>query len=62
MFVALKDGYSAAGKGKMYRPRTPKSDAVQQILADEIARAIAGQISPKEALDTAAKRVNRVLR
>ena len=61
VFIALKDGYSAAEKGSMWRPRSPKSDAVQQVLADEIARAIAGQISAKEALDIAAKRVNRIL-
>lgn len=61
VFIALKDGYASAGKGKMYRPRSPKSDAVQQALADEIARAIAGQISAKEALDVAAERVNRIL-
>ncbi|WP_258571179.1 ABC transporter substrate-binding protein [Flavimaribacter sediminis] len=61
VFVALKNGYSVAGEGGMWRPRTPKSDAVQQVLADEVARAIAGQITPEEALDTAADRVNDVL-
>jgi len=62
VFVALKDGYSVAGEGGMWRPRSPKSDAVQQVLADEVARAIAGQISAREALDTAAKRVNKILK
>jgi multiple sugar transport system substrate-binding protein len=61
VFVALKNGYSVAGEGQMWRPRTPKSDAVQQVLADEVARAIAGQITPEEALETAAERVNDVL-
>lgn len=61
VFVALQAGYAAAEAGQMWRPRTPKSDAIQQVLADEVARAIAGQISAKAALDTAADRVNRIV-
>lgn len=61
VYVALKDGYSAAGEGKMWRPRAANSDAIQQILADEVARAISGQIAPQEALDIAAERVTDIL-
>ena len=62
VFVALKKGYEVVGEGKMWRPRTPKSDAVQQVLADEVARALAGQISAKEALETAASRIDRLMK
>lgn len=61
VFAALKDGYSVAEQGQMWRPRSPKSDAVQQVLADEIAKAISGQADPQDALNTAAERVNKVL-
>jgi len=46
----------------MWRIRHPKSDAAQQILADEVARALAGQVSSAEALKTAATKIDRTLR
>lgn len=60
VYAALKDGYSVAGDGGMWRPRAANSDAIQQILAEEIARAISGQITPQEALDVAARRVTDI--
>ena len=45
----------------MWRIRSPKSDAAQQVLADEVARALAGQATAQEALDTASKKISRVL-
>lgn len=60
VYEALKDGYSVAGEGAMWRPRATNSDAIQQILADEVARAISGQITPQEALDAAAERVDDI--
>lgn len=62
VFVALKKGYEVVGEGKMWRPRTPKSDAIQQVLADEVARALSGQITAKEALETAAARIDRLMK
>lgn len=62
VYKAILNAYDVTMKGEMWRLRSPKSDATQQILADEVARALAGQASSKEALDTAAKRMVRVLR
>lgn len=62
LYKAIENAYDVANQGKMWRIRSPKSDAAQQILADEIARALAGQATSQEALDTAAKRMVRALR
>lgn len=62
VFSTLQESYDVAAKGKMWRIRSPRSDATQQVLADEVARALAGQVSPKEALDLAAKRIARILK
>lgn len=61
VFAALQQGYDAAAGGQMWRLRHPRSDAAQQILADEIGRAIADQVSPAEALQTAADKIEKVL-
>lgn len=62
LYAAIKNAYDVTIKGEMWRMRHPKSDAAQQILADEVARALAGQATSQEALDTAAKRMVRALR
>ncbi|MDO8980555.1 MAG: sugar ABC transporter substrate-binding protein [Afipia sp.] len=62
VFSTLQQAYDVAEKGKMWRIRSPRSDATQQILADEVARALAGQVSSKEALDVAANRIAKVLK
>jgi multiple sugar transport system substrate-binding protein len=61
VFAALQEAYDASEKGKMWRIRSPKSDAAQQILADEISRALAGQVAPAEALNVAAEKIGKVL-
>lgn len=61
VFTALQQAYDAAEKGKMWRIRHPRSDAAQQILADELARAMAGQVSAAEALQVAAEKIEKVL-
>lgn len=61
VFTALQQAYDAAEKGQMWRIRHPRSDAAQQILADEIARAMAGQVSAAEALNVAAEKIEKVL-
>lgn len=61
VFTALAEGFQVAGEGEMWRPRLPESDAVQQILATETARATSGEISAKEALDNAADQVEKLL-
>ena len=60
VFATLRQAYDLAEAGKMWRPRLAKSDAVQQILADEVALATAGDNSPKDALKRAADRIDRL--
>jgi multiple sugar transport system substrate-binding protein len=45
VFEALQVAYDSSEAGKMWRIRHPRSDAAQQILADEHSRFMAGQIS-----------------
>lgn len=61
VYEALQHAYEVAGDGKMWRIRSPKSDAAQQVLADEVARALAGQVSAQEALGIAAEKIDRLL-
>lgn len=61
VFAALQQAYDAAEKGKMWRIRHPRSDAAQQILADEVARFMAGRATAAEALQTAAGKIEKVL-
>lgn len=61
VYATLQQAYDAAGNGQMWRIRSPKSDAAQQILADEIARGLAGQASANEALTTAAGKIEKAL-
>jgi multiple sugar transport system substrate-binding protein len=61
VFAALQQAYDAAEKGQMWRIRHPRSDAAQQILADEVGRALAGQASAAEALNVAAKKIEKLL-
>jgi len=46
----------------MWRPRHPKSDAVQQVLADVTGMAMAGQATAQAALADASRRIERALR
>ena len=62
VYAALQQAYDASAKAEMWRPRHPRSDAIQQALADETARAMSGQASAEEALKAAAARVDRILR
>ena len=60
VFATLAQSYEVAQAGQMWRPRLAKSDAVQQVLADEVARATAGELSPAEALKNAAGRIDKI--
>lgn len=62
VYAALQHAYETAAAGQMWRPRHAKSDAMQQILADETARAMAGQITAQQALQNAAERIERTIR
>lgn len=60
VFATLAQAYEVAQAGEMWRPRLVKSDAVQQVLADEVARATAGEISRADALKNAAGRIDKL--
>lgn len=60
VFTALQDGYETAAAGRMWRPRSPKSDQAQQILADETARAFSGDVKVAEALTSASRKIERL--
>lgn len=62
VYAALQHAYEVAGDGGMWRIRSPKSDAAQQILADEVARGLAGQASAEEAFNIAAEKIAKVLK
>lgn len=62
VFTALQQGFDIIEAGEMWRVRHPKSDAVQQALADAVAAVISGQSNAKDALDEAARRAARTLR
>jgi len=62
VYKTLQQAYDVAAHGQMWRIRSPKSDAAQQILADEIARGLAGQGEPEEVLKTAADKIAKVLK
>jgi multiple sugar transport system substrate-binding protein len=62
VYQTLQNAYDVAAEGKMWRIRSPKSDAAQQILADEIARGLAGQATNAEVLQTAADKIAKVLK
>lgn len=61
VFAALQMGYEKVDTGQMWRLRDPKSDAVQQVLADETARAISGQVDVAGALANAEKKINEIM-
>lgn len=62
VYAALQQAYDTAAAGEMWRPRLAKSDAVQQILADETARAISGQITAEKAIQNSADRIDKMLK
>lgn len=62
VYKTLQHSYQLAAEGEMWRIRSPKSNAAQQVLADEVARALAGQASAKDALQTAADKIATTLK
>lgn len=61
VYEAIKKGDKAVQAGKMYRPRLPESDAIQQILSLQTSRAMSGETSAKDALATAEKNIDTLL-
>ena len=46
----------------MWRPRSPESNAIQEILADQTSAAVQGQTSAKDALAKATDQINELLK
>lgn len=62
VFAALQSAYDVAAKGDMWRPRSPQSNAIQQILADETSVAVLGQVSSADALKKAKTQIVDLLK
>ncbi|MGI5158943.1 ABC transporter substrate-binding protein [Microbispora sp. CA-102843] len=62
VYAAIAEGFDAATKGQMWRPRLPESDAVQQILALQTSRAVSGQATAQEAIHQAATDITALLK
>ncbi|PDQ36206.1 MAG: sugar ABC transporter substrate-binding protein [Candidatus Lumbricidophila eiseniae] len=62
VFKALQSAYDVADKGQMWRPRTPESNAIQEILADQTSAAVQGQTSAADALKKASQQITDLLK
>lgn len=62
VFSTLQSAYDVAAAGQMWRPRSPQSNAIQQILADETSSAVLGQLSSSEALKKATAQIEDLLK
>lgn len=61
VFSTLQSAYDVAAKGEMWRPRSPESNAIQQILADQTSAAVLGQLSSAAALKKAKSQITDLL-
>lgn len=61
VFSTLQSAYDVAADGEMWRPRTPESNAIQEVLADQTSAAVQGQVSAAEALEKATKQIEELL-
>lgn len=62
VFKAVQSGFDAADVGQMWRPRDPKSNAIQEILADQTSAAVQGQSSASDALAKATEQIKSLLK
>jgi len=60
VYATLQHAYEVAQAGRMWRPRSAKSDRAQSILADATARAFNGDVTVAEALAGAARQIERL--
>ena len=60
VFKTLQHSYEVAAAGRMWRPRSAKSDQAQTILADETARAVNGEVKAADAIASAARKIERL--
>ncbi|MFT2815916.1 ABC transporter substrate-binding protein [Leifsonia sp. A12D58] len=62
VFAAIQEGFVAAEAGDMWRPRSPQSNAIQEILADQTSAAVNGQVSADAALKKASEQIKKLLK
>ncbi|WP_223692481.1 ABC transporter substrate-binding protein [Leifsonia poae] len=62
VFTALQSAYDIADKGEMWRVRSPQSNAIQEILADQTSAAVQGQTSASDALKKAKQQIVALLK
>lgn len=61
VYTAVQSGFDVAAEGEMWRPRSPDSNAIQEILANETSAAVQGDRSAAEALERASDEVKDLL-
>ncbi|MGV2984478.1 ABC transporter substrate-binding protein [Microbacterium sp. AGC85] len=61
VYTAIQSGFDVAAEGEMWRPRSPDSNAVQEILANETSAAVQGDRTAEEALERAASEIEELL-
>ena len=61
VYKTLQQAYDVAEQGQMWRIRSPKSNAAQQVLGDEIARATTGEATAAVALKEASDKIAKIL-
>ncbi|MDP3949477.1 MAG: hypothetical protein Q8Q19_02335, partial [Microbacterium sp.] len=61
VYTAIQSGFDVAAEGDMWRPRSPDSNAIQEILANETSAAVQGDRTAEEALDRAASEIKELL-
>ncbi|UAJ80005.1 sugar ABC transporter substrate-binding protein [Leifsonia sp. ZF2019] len=62
VFDTLQSAYDVAAKGEMWRPRSPESNAIQEVLADQTSAAVLGGISSSDALGKAKTQIEELLK
>jgi ABC-type glycerol-3-phosphate transport system substrate-binding protein len=62
VFQAIATGFEVAEEGQMWRPRSPQSNAIQEVLADQTSAAVNGKVSPAEALKKADEQITKLLK
>lgn len=62
VFAAIRDGFTAAEDGELWRPRSPQANAIQEVLADQTSAAVNGQVTAAEALKKADDQITKLLK
>ncbi|QPZ39355.1 ABC transporter substrate-binding protein [Paramicrobacterium chengjingii] len=61
VYTTIQSGFDVAADGEMWRPRSPQSNAIQEILANETSAAMQGKRSAADALARASAEIKELL-